>query len=160
MKEYLEAGRIVNTHGIKGEVKIQCWTNSPEFLRNFSHIFIDDKPVKILSAKVHKNHLITELEAIDNIDAAIRLKNKMIYIKRDQVKLEPGEFFIQDLIGLSVIGEDGTELGTLKDVLSMPAQRIFVVQGDQERLIPDVPEFILEKNLEEGYIRAALIEGM
>lgn len=160
MKEYLEAGRIVNTHGIKGEVKIQSWANSPEFLLGFSHIYIDGRPVKILSSRVHKSFLIAKLESADHINAAIKLKNKVIFIKRSDAKLESGEFFLQDIIGLPVITEDGTALGILKDVLSMPAQRIFVVQGDREHLIPDVPEFILEKNLEEGFIKAALIEGM
>jgi len=160
MKEFLEAGKIVNTHGVNGEVKIQPWADSPEFLLEFTHVYIDNKPVKILSSKVHKNSLIARLDLADNIDDAIHLKDKVIYIKRMDAKLEPGAFFIQDIIGLPVVTNDGQSLGILEDVLPMPAHRVLVVQGDREYLVPDVPAFVLEKNLEDGYIKVSLIEGL
>lgn len=160
MKEFLEAGKIVNTHGIKGEIKIQPWADSPEFLQNFSTIYIDSKPLGLKSSRIHKNHLIAHLESVKDIDDAIKLKNKVIFIKRDDARLSPGEYFLQDIIGFDVYNEDGQKLGVLKDVLPMPTQKVFVVSGEREYLIPDVPDFILEKNLDEGFIKVSLLEGM
>lgn len=159
-KKYLEAGKIVNTHGIGGEVKILPWADSPEFLRGFDIIYLDGKPVKILSTKIHKGCLIASLEGFDDISAAIPLKNKVVFIDRDHAKLPEGSFFIQDVIGLPVITEGGEALGTLKDIISLPSNSVYIVEGEREYLIPDVPEFILEKNLEAGYIRVKLIEGI
>lgn len=160
MKDFLEAGKIVNTHGIKGEVKIQPWADSPEFIQALPQIYLDAKPIRILSSKIHKGHLIARLEGIDDIDSAIRLKNKVIFLSRADVKLEEGKFFVQDIVGLPVITDTGESLGKLKDIISKPAQDIYVVEGDREYLIPDVADFILEKNLAEGYIKVRLIEGI
>lgn len=160
MKDFLEAGKIVNTHGIKGEVKIQPWADSPEFIQGLPHIYIDSKPVRIVSSRIHKGHLIAHLEGVCDIDSAIKLKNKMIFTKRDDIQLDKGEFFIQDIIGLTIKTDEGETLGVLEDILNMPTQDIYVVKGDREYLIPDVSDFILEKNLDEGYITVSLIDGM
>jgi len=161
-KEYLEAGKIVNTHGVRGEVRIIPWADSPEFLQEFETLYIDDAPVKLLSARVHKNFLIAKLEGVVTIEAAIALKNKLVYISREDVELPPGDFFIQDILGFPVMDEDGVSIGRLREILPRPGGDVYVVVSDDgaERLIPDVPVFMLEKNLDEGFIRVRLIEGL
>jgi len=161
IKKFLEAGKIVNTHGVRGEVKIQTWTNSPDFLCQFNTLYIDEKPHKINSIKPHKQSLIASLESITDFDGAIRLKNKIIYIDRDEIELSDGTFFIQDLIGLDVL-DDGTgqKIGTLKEILDLPKNNVYVIQAESEILVPAVPEFIKEVNIDGGYIKVAIIEGM
>jgi len=160
MKEFLEAGRIVNTHGIRGEVKIQPWADTPDFLKGFAHLYIDGAAVRLLECRVHKDHLIARLEGLENVNDAMRMKNKTVFIRRSDADLAPGTFFIQDIIGLPVRLEDGSELGRLQEVLNLPTQDVYVVQGAREYLIPDVPAFIVEKNPDKGYILVRLMEGL
>jgi len=161
-KEFLEAGKVVNTHGVRGEVKIVPWADSAAFLQDFETLYLDGVPVKLLSSRVHKHMLIAKLEGISTIEGAIALKNKLVTIRRADAQLPPGDFFIQDILGLAVIDEDGASIGALKEVLPRPAGDVYVIESADgtERLIPDVPAFILEKNLDEGFIRVRLIEGM
>ena len=161
-KEYLEAGKIVNTHGVRGEVKIMPWADSAAFLQEFETLYIDDAPVKLLSSRVHKNALIAILEGVSDIESAIALKNKLVYIHREDAELPEGDFFIQDILGFPVVDEDGVNIGTLKEILPRPGGDVYVVVSEDgtERLIPDVPAFMLEKNLDTGFIRVRLIEGL
>jgi len=158
---FLEAGKIVNTFGVHGEVKLQPWADSPGFLADFETVYIDGEPVRILSARVHKGCVIAALEGVSDINAAIRLKNKIVSVKRDDVFLEDGRYFIADLVGLKVIDvETKEELGVVAEVLSLPANNVYVIRGKREILIPAVPEFIIETNIHEGYVKIRLIEGM
>ena len=159
-QRYLECGKIVNTHGVRGEVKIVPWADSPEFLCGFSRLFLDEKPLAVRSARVHKGSVIVQFEGVDSVEAAMLLKNRVVSIDRADAHLPEGTFFLADLIGLKVIGEDGGELGTLREVLSPSVQRVYVVDGPREILIPAVPEFILETNIPGGYIKVRLLEGM
>jgi len=157
----IQTGVIVNTHGIRGEVKLQPWADSPEFLTMFEHYYIDGAPVKVLSAKVHKGSVIAALEGICDVEGAIKMKNKVVSIKRDDVELEEGRHFITDLIGLRAVEADtGKELGIITDVLSLPASNVYVVKGEREMLIPAVDDFVVETNLEMGYIKLRLIDGL
>ena len=157
---YLECGKIVNTHGIRGEVKIVPWADSPEFLCGLPALYIDGKAMALRSARVHKGNVIALLEGVEDVNAAMLLNNKVVFLSRADVELPDGAFFLADLIGLRVVDENGAELGVLEDILSPSVQRIYVVRGQREILIPAVPEFILETNVAGGYIRARLIEGM
>ena len=158
---FIEAGKIVNTHGIRGEVKIQPWADSPGFLTSFEYIYIDQTPVKIISARVHKGCVIATLDGVNDIDAAIRMKNKIISVKKKDAKLEDDRHFIADLIGLQAIDFDtGEELGTVKEILTLPSNDVYVIKGQREVMVPAVPEFIIEKNIKEGYVKVKLIEGM
>ena len=157
---YIEAGRIVNTHGVAGEVKIEVWLDSPEFLKKCRRIFLDGQEFPILSGKVHKGFLLAKLAGVEDVNAAMRLKGREIQIHRDDARLPKGAFFLQDILGAKVVDETGREVGILKEVLETPASRIYVVKGEQEHLIPAVPEFILATDAEQGEIRVHLIEGM
>jgi 16S rRNA processing protein RimM len=158
--EYIEAGRITNTHGVAGEVKIEVWLDSPDFLKRFKRIFVDDKQLNILSARPHKGFLIAKLEGVEDVNAAMVLKGKTAYILRQDAKLPKGAYFIQDIIGAKVVDEAGVEIGVLTEVLERPASNVYVVQGGEEHLIPAAPEFILSTDAENKVITVHLIEGM
>lgn len=159
-KQYIEAGKIVNTHGVRGEVKIQVWLDSPEFLRSFKTVYIEGKPVKMLSSRTHKSFVIAVLEGVEDVNAAMCLKNKTVFIDRGEAKLPEGAYFLQDIIGARVIDENSAEIGTLEDILETPASDVYIVRGETEHMIPAVPEFILSTDAENGVIRVHLIEGM
>ena len=159
-KQYIEAGRIVNTHGVAGEVKIEVWLDSPQFLKSFKRCFIDRREVKLLSARVHKGFLIVKLEGVEDVNAAMALKGRTVVIDRADARLPKGAFFLQDIIGASVVDESGSEIGKLVDVMETPASNVYVVKGEREHLIPAVPEFILSTDADNGIITVHLIEGM
>jgi 16S rRNA processing protein RimM len=159
--KFLEAGKIVNTHGKRGEVKILPWTDTPGVLAGFDRLFIDGEPVKVLSAKVHKGCVIAALDGVADIGGAEKLKNKTVSITRDDMQLEEGQHFIADLIGLRAVDSGtGEELGAVADVLSLPANNVYVIKGAREILVPAVPDFIEEINTIGGYIKIRLIEGL
>ena len=159
-KQYIEAGRIVNTHGVAGEVKIEVWLDSPQFLKSFKRCFIDRREVKLLSARVHKGFLIVKLEGVEDVNAAMALKGRTVFIDRADARLPKGAFFLQDIIGAAVVDESGSEIGKLVDVMETPASNVYVVKGEREHLIPAVPEFILSTDADNGIIPVHLIEGM
>lgn len=160
MESYLKIGKIINTHGIKGEVKIEPWTDDAQFLSRFKLFYIDGKPYRLLSGRVHKDYLIAQIEGVSDVNSAMVLKNKIVCGNRRDVKLEKGRFFIQDIIGATVKDETGAELGKLTEVLDLPASKVYVVSGEREILIPAVDQFILKTDVEAGIITVRLIDGM
>lgn len=159
-RQYLEAGQIVNTHGIRGEVQIVPWADDAAFLRKFKTFYIDSKPVRVERSSVHKTRLIAKFEGVDDINAAMPLKTKVVFIDRADVKLPKGSFFIQDILGAKVVTEAGDPVGVLEDVLDMPQGQIYQVRGETEHLIPAVPEFVKNVDVDGGIITVCLIEGM
>ena len=164
-KQYLEVGKITNTHGLMGEVRVQPWADSPEFLCKFKKLYLDDQgswSIKVEHARVHKNMAIMKLENITDIPSAVSLKNAILYINRDDVKLPEGSFFIADLMGLEVRdAATGEVLGNIADVLDMPANNVYVVRGGKrEILVPAVDAFVAETNVAEGFIRVNMMEGL
>lgn len=159
-QRFIEAGKIVNTHGVRGEVKIQVWLDSPAFMKKFKKIYIDEKPVNMLSARPHKDMLIAALEGVEDVNAAMCLKNKTVYIDRKDAKLPRGSYFLQDIMGATVIDEAGNEVGKLTDIMETPASAVYIVKGETEHMIPAVPEFILKTDADKGIIKVHLIEGM
>ena len=160
MKQYVEAGRIVNTHGVTGEVKIEVWLDSPAFFKTFKRLFINGAEKRILSAREHKQFIIARLEGVEDINAAMALKGKTVEILRADARMKDGEFFVQDILGFTVVDEDGHAVGKLVDAFETPASMLYVVRGESEHLIPAVREFILGIDAEKEEIRVHLIEGM
>ncbi len=158
--QYIEAGKIVNTHSVYGELKVQPWSDTEDFLCDFDVIYIDEKPFEIERARVHKTCVLIKLKGINNINDAEKYKNKIVYVDRDEVELDEDTYFIQDLEGLSVIDDDGTELGKLREVISLPSNDVYVVFGNDEYMIPAVEEFIKEIDLDAGIMRVKTIPGM
>lgn len=158
-KQFLEAGQIVSTHGVQGEVKILPWCDGPEFLKEFRTLYIDGKPYPVTQARVHKTMLLCKLEGVSDMNAAQAMKNKVVSIDRNSARIAEGRVFIADLIGLPVFA-DGQEIGTLRDVYTGPANDVYVVKGEREYMIPAVSEFLEDVNVDEGYIKVRLLEGM
>lgn len=158
-KKYLEAGQIVSTHGVQGEVKVLPWCDGPEFLKEFDTFYIDGQAYRVSAARVHKNMLLCRLKGVDDMNTAQTMKNKVVQIDRDAANIPEGRVFISDLIGLPVYAQD-QEIGTLKDVYTGPANDVYIVQGQCQYMIPAVSEFLEEVNVDEGYIKVKLLEGM
>ena len=156
---FLPTGQIVNTHGLKGLVKVMPWADDPADLLDFDRFFIDGTEYAVEHSSLQKSMVLLKLEGVDSIEDAVKLRGKELSIARADVELEEGTVFIADLIGLPVYcGE--RELGRITEVLTPPANDVYVVKGRQEYLIPAVKEFIEELNPEAGHVRVRLIEGM
>lgn len=160
IQQFIEAGKIVNTHGVRGEVKISVWLDSPEYFCTFKTLYLDGEAMKLVSARPHKGFAIVKFDGVNDINDAMRLKNKTVHILRSDAKLPDGGYFLQEIMGARVVGEDGTEIGVLKDILETPASLIYVVSGESEHLIPAVPEFVLSTDVDNGVVTVRLIEGM
>ena len=157
---YLEAGKILNTFGVRGEVKLDPWCDSAEFLKPLKTLYIDGAPRAVASSRVHKGMLIVRFADVEDVNGAMLLKNKIVYFARSDVHLPKGRHFVADLLGAAVVDEQGAEIGKLTEVLDMPAGQVYVVQGETEHTIPAVPEFILAIDADGKVIRVHLIEGM
>lgn len=157
----METGKITSTHGTRGEVRIQPWCDSPDFLLSFRELLIGKTVYGVTSSRVHGRMVLAKLEGVDSVQEAQRLKDQVVSIDRTGVSLPEGRYFVQDLIGLAVVDESGARVGTLYDILDMPAQDVYVVRGeDGEHYIPAVPEFVLGIEPERGVITVRMIEGM
>jgi len=111
----LEAGKIVNTHGVRGEVRIFPWADSPDFLAGIKRVYIDGLPVEVIAARPHKSFIIAAFDGVTDIDSAIKLKNKIVYIDKADVVLEEGRYFIADIVGLRAINADRGHSWTASD---------------------------------------------
>ena len=164
-QQFLECGKIVNTHGVKGAVKIESWCDSPDVLADLERVFFHEegryREASVKKASVFKQFVLMEIEGIDSLDDAMLYKNRTLYAARDDFQLEEGDYFIADLIGLSVIDErDDTVYGVLKSVVNHGASDIYVIDTPAgERMMPAVEEFVKRIDFEHG-IYISPIEGM
>lgn len=159
-KPYLEAGRIINTHGVKGEVKIESWLDSPAFFCSFPRLFLKGREVRMLSARVHKGFVVARLDGVDTMNQAMEMKNTVVSIARADARLPKGAYFLDDIIGAKVIDVSGAEIGILSEIEETPSAPLYIVRGQTEHLIPAVPEFIKTVDVENGLVTVHLIEGM
>ena len=161
----LEVGKIVNVHGILGEIKIMPWTDYPENFYDFSVLYIkkanEKTEYEIKSARVHKGCVLVKLAGVDDRTAAEKMKNLTVFAKRDEIKLEEGRYFIADLIGIEVKTEEKV-LGKLEDVFQTGANDVYSVRSENGKMlyIPAIPEVIDEINPEGGYILITPLDGM
>ena len=159
-QEFLEAGKIVTTHGIHGELKLLPYTDDAEFLRKFRTLYQKDGtalPVK--ASRVQNTCLLLTLAGVETVEQAAQLVGQTLYFRRDDPAIDADTVFISDLIGLPVFA-DGVQIGTLREVIEMPANDVYVVRGEKEYMIPAVPAFVDKVRLAEGRINVRLIEGM
>ena len=164
MNQYLEVGKVTNVHGLMGEVKVQPWADSPEFLCQFKTLYVDEAhfPMTVQRARVHKNMVIIKFDGPTDVPSALSLRNAILYIDRSDVDLPEGAFFLADIYGLEVRdAATGEVLGKIADVLTLPANNVYVVKGGaRELMIPAVPQFIAETSVEGGFIRVNMMEGL
>ena len=164
LQQYLEVGKITNVHGLMGEVRVQPWADSPEFLCRFKTLYVDKThwPIQVERARVHKNMAIIKFHGVTDVPSALAMRNAILYIDRNDVQLPEGSFFLADIIGLEVRdAQSGQVLGKVDDILTLPANNVYVVRGgERELMIPAVPQFIAQVNIEEGYLRVNMMEGL
>ncbi len=157
----LEAGRIVNTHGVRGEVRIEPWCDGAEALCRVPELWIDGAPVAVRAARVHKSCVLAQLENVESVEAAMALRGKVVRAERRHFPLSEGQYFIADLEGLGVFdATTGEALGRLEEVLSYPANDVYVVRGEREYLIPAVSAFVKKIDLSAGRMEVAVQEGL
>ena len=155
-KQYLECGIIINTHGVRGDVKLESLCDSPEVLASLERVFVLEggkyREIEVKHASVFKQFVLATLEGIDDMDKAAAMKGTTLYASRDDFELSEGDYFIADLLGLPVIdNKDGRVYGKIKDVINRGASDIYVISTPTgERMMPVVEEFVKRVDLESG----------
>lgn len=163
-KEYLEAGKIVTTHGIRGEVKIMPYTDYPELLCEFDRLFIgkNHEEIAVERSRAFKGMVIAKLEGVDTPEEASKLRNKLLYMHRDDLELDEDTYFIQDLIGMEVHDVDTDFVyGKIADVMQTGANDVYVISGtDREYLIPAIPEVVISTDVDGNVMTIRPLEGL
>ena len=155
--EFLEAGEIVTTHGVRGEVKVLPWADGPDFLLEFDRVRIENTEYKIESCRVQKSCNLVKLQGVDTMEDAQALRGKVLQIYRRDVDDEV--IFAAELVGMDVFA--GEELlGKITDVLDYPGNKVYVIKGDHEYMIPAVKQFVLSTDLDSNKMQVQIIEGM
>ena len=155
--QFIEAGEIVTTHGVKGEVKVLPWLDSPEDLCEFDRCRIDGAEYKILSCRVQKTCNLVVLDRIDTMEKAQAMRGKTIELYREDIDDEI--VFAAELVGVEVFC-DGVQIGKITDVLDYPGNMVYVVSGEHEYMIPAVKQFVLNTDLDANRMEVAIIEGL
>lgn len=164
-KQFLDSGKIVGTHGIKGEVRIEPWCDSPEFLCAFKKLYLDEKGQTFIEVKSrpHKNITLAKIKGVDTIEAAEKFRGKVVYINREDITLDEGVNFVQDLIGLEVRdAENGTVYGKLTDVLRTGANDVYEItdSNNKKYLAPVIDEVVEEINVDGGFVLVHPMKGI
>lgn len=165
MKKFLSCGKIVNTHGVAGQIKIESWCDSPEILASLKTLYLekdgDYTSFKVERSSLHKGMVLCKPEGSNSFESAVLYKNKIVYCKREDLKLPEDRIFIEDILGLPVINaESGKIYGTLANVIDNPANEIYEISTDKGMAyMPAVKEFIDSIDTDKGiFVRP--IEGM
>lgn len=154
---YIEAGEIVTTHGVRGEVKVLSWLDSPEMLCEFDRCRISGREYVMDSVRVQKTCNLVKLRGVDTMEDAQMLRGKTMELYREDISDEL--IFAAELVDVEVFA-DGASIGRIKEVLDYPGNSVYVVQGEREYLIPAVKEFILSTDLEKNQMQVKLLKGM
>lgn len=165
LKKFLETGKIVGTHGIKGEVRVQPWCDSGDFLKQFKKVYLDKEGATFLSVTLvrpHGNVVIMALKDIDSIEKAESLRGKVIYIDRKDVHLQKGRYFIDDLLDCTVFDADSGEiLGKLTDVSETGANDVWhVTKNGKEYLVPAIDDVLVEIDVENEKVVIRPLKGI
>ena len=163
VKQYLEAGKIVGTHGLRGEVRIDPWCDSTEFLCKFKRLYYaDGTEIQVVSARPHKNIAIVLFKGITSVEQAEVLRGKVVYIDRKDVRLPKNTYFIQDIIGLKAVDADtNKEYGEVTDVMKTGANDVYQITKDgKDYLIPVIPDVVIKTDIENGILTIRPLEGI
>ena len=167
MEEFLQVGAIANTHGIAGEVKVFPMTDDIKRFKKLKEVYLDTgkerKLLHVVSCKFVKNQPVLKFKEFTNINEVEMYKRKGLFVTRDQaVPLGKDEYFIADLIGLSVVTDNGMQLGTLTDVIATGANDVYVVEmaSGKEVLIPAIHDCIVNVEEEEKKMTVHLLDGL
>ena len=155
--QFIEAGEIVTTHGVRGEVKVLCWLDDPEMLCEFDRCRIAGKDYTLEQCRVQKTCNLVKLSGIDTMEAAQLMRGKIMELYREDIDDEV--IFAAELIGVEVFC-DGNAIGKITDVLDYPGNKVYVVKGQKEYMIPAVKAFILDTDMDKEIMQVRFIEGM
>ncbi len=154
---FIEAGEIVTTHGVKGEVKVLTWLDDPEMLCEFDRCRISGKEYVLEDVRVQKTCNLVKIKGIDTMEQAQLLRGKKMELYREDI--DPEVIFAAELIGVEVFSNGGP-IGRITDVLDYPGNSVYVVKGEREYMIPAVKAFILSTDVEKNRMEVKLLEGM
>lgn len=165
MKQYLEVGKLNNTHGIKGELKMQLWCDDIDYLKQFKTLYFDDKgknSIDVVSVRPQKNLALIKLKGIDTIEQAETIKGKVLYCNRDDAKIDENANYIADIIGCYVVDIDTEEeYGKVVDVLNFGSCDIYDTESwGKHTLIPATPDIVKEINTEYQIIKIKAMKGL
>ncbi len=155
--QFVEAGEIVTTHGVRGEVKVLCWLDDPEMLCEFDRCTIDGRDYVMEQVRVQKTCNLVKLQGVDTMEAAQAMRGKIVKLYREDIDEEV--IFAAELIGMQVYADDVC-IGKIREVLDYPGNSVYVVRGEFEYMIPAVKQFILSTDVEGNKMQVKLIEGM
>ena len=166
-KEYLELGQIVGTHGLRGEVRVNPWCDSPSFAEGFSTLYFDEygaSSVKVQACRPHGNVILMKLSGTDSVDDAASLRGKILYLKRADAALPDGTWFISELIGCRVFDADSPEkqYGTLTDVSQTGANDVWHItdEAGREYLIPAIRDVVIDTDVENDRVAIRPLRGI
>lgn len=167
MEDLLKVGVITTTHGVRGEVKVYPTTDEPERFLELDYVLLDTgrelRKLEIKNVKFFKNLVILKFKGVDNINDIEKYKGRDLWIPREEgQELEEDEYYIADLLGMSVVLEDGQEFGTLKDVMETGANDVYIIDSAEhdEVLLPAIKECILDVDLEKNVMTIHLMKGL
>ena len=155
--QFIEAGEIVTTHGVRGEMKVLPWVDSPEVLCEFDRVRIDGKEYEVESCRIQKSCNLLKLAGIDTMEAAQAMRGKTVELYREDI--DDDVIFAAELIGVEVFA-DGVCIGKIREVLDYPGNSVYVVKGEHEYMIPAVKQFIVSTDVDANAMQVKLIEGM
>ena len=164
MKDFLETGKIVGTHGVRGMVRIQPWCDSADFLCGFKKLYIKngEEALSVLKIQPHGNVVIAAFSGVDSIEQAEKLRGSVVFIKRSDVKLEEGQYFVDDIIGCEVFSvETGEKLGVISDVSPTGANDVWHVKNETgEHLIPKIDDIVKSVDIAANRIEISVMKGL
>lgn len=164
IKEFLEGGKIVGTHGVRGEMRVECWCDTPQVLSSFKTLYFDNgkEAIKVKS-RVHKNMVLMKMQGVDTIEQADLYRGKIVYIKRSDMKLEKGVNFVQDIIGLEVVdGNTGEVYGTVTDVFKTGSNDVYEMKDNCGKAfyIPVIDEVVDNIDVENSVVKITPMKGL
>lgn len=163
-KDFLEIGKIVGTHGVRGMVRIQPWSDNGDFLTKFKNFYLENGENKIAMSKItpHGNVVIAAIKGIDDIESAEKLRNQILYIKRSDAKLPEGRYFVSEIIGAKVFdAETDRLLGILSDVSQTGANDVWHIKnGDSEYLVPAIPDVVIDVDINNDVVKIKPLKGI
>lgn len=165
MKQFLEVGKIINTHGIRGELKIQPWCNGVDFIKQLDTLYLDENgtnALEVVSVREHKNCAVVRFSGIDSIESAEKYKNRVLYCNRDDAEIDEGANYIQDIIGCMVKdANNGAEYGKVLDVLNYGASDILEIEKDGKKsYVPLIEDIVKKIDCESAVIEIIPMKGL
>ena len=166
IKEFLEIGEIVGTHGVRGEMRVNPWCDSPDYMAKFKTLYLDSNEgcaVQVKAARPHGNIVLLAVKGIDTVEQAQKMRGKVLFMKRSDVKLPKNKFFVAELIGCEVFDADDEtkKYGTLTDVSRTGANDVWHIEADgKEYLIPAIPDVVVETDVEANRVTIRPLKGI